>query len=84
MSVHLSTWAHLTDFIGLLWQRLHQSAQSGFLGVIPGNDLGQVGPAIMIYFRARQVSDSHDRDEAVCYWLGSLPRRSYRMGSTVD
>lgn len=33
---------------------LHQLVQVGFLDRYPGNDLGQAGPAIRVYYGVRQ------------------------------
>ena len=49
--------ASLPDCIYLLWQRqiFTPLVHLWFLGVSAGNVLGQVGPAIMVYFGAKQL-----------------------------
>lgn len=44
---------------------LYQSAQFGFLGMSAGNVLGQLEPAVTVYF----CSSSEVRDGGVCDWL---------------
>lgn len=48
---------------------LHKSGQCGFLSLSAGSVFWIVGPAIMVYFGARQLFKLGGRDGEVCHWL---------------
>lgn len=64
--------------MGLLFQTLqdslaetvlHMSGQFGFLSLSAGSVFWIVGPAIIVYFGARQLFKLAGRDGEACHWL---------------
>lgn len=95
VSVHLSTWTHLVDFVGLLWQTqllLSQLSLGLWVGFLVMT-LGRWNMLLWSLSGQGKYSDSQEGDRGMYSWLrtagqdcllGSLPKWSSRMGSTVD